>query len=92
MVRTLAVIFSPTWPSPRVAARTNSPFSYRILTAKPSSLGSQLKSNVAESFSLSFKRFSKASSDSSSKALSSDSIGTSWVTCSKADNAAPPTF
>ncbi len=39
--RTLDVISSPVVPSPRVAALTKTPFSYRILTARPSSFSSQ---------------------------------------------------
>ena len=46
-VRTLALMSSPVLPSPRVAPRTSWPSSYSRLTARPSSLGSQLYSTSA---------------------------------------------
>ena len=92
IVRTLVVMFSPTLPSPRVAARTSFPSSYKILTAKPSSFGSQLKLISLVIFKRSLIRFSNANISSSSKALSRDNMGTSCSTCSNALSAAPPTF
>ena len=40
MVRRLAVTSSPTSPSPRVAPRTKTPFSYTSEIARPSIFGS----------------------------------------------------
>ena len=44
MVRRFSVTSSPTWPSPRVAPRTNTPSRYSRATDRPSTLGSTLYS------------------------------------------------
>ena len=45
MVRMFCVMSSPVVPSPRVAAWVSTPFTYKILTANPSNLGSQQNVN-----------------------------------------------
>ena len=78
IVRILAVISSPVVPSPRVAAWVRIPFTYKILTAKPSSLGSQQKvSGLGNTIKRSSMRFTKALNSSSEKALSKESMGIS---------------
>ena len=91
IVRTLDVISSPVVPSPRVAALTKTPFSYRILTARPSSFSSQHQVTFSLFFRRSCTRLLKARKLSSSKTLSSDSIGTSWRIWLKAASGAAPT-
>ncbi len=77
IVRTFDVTFSPTTPSPRVAAVTSNPFSYTSSIASPSNFGSHTYSIVAGAASPSIRlsRASKSSTASGSIALLSDSIG-----------------
>ena len=91
MVRTLVVMSSPVVPSPRVAARVITPFSYRMLTARPSSFSSQHQLRASVCFRRSWTRLLKARKLPSSKTLSSDSMGTSWRTWLKKASGAAPT-
>ncbi len=80
IVRTLCVMSSPVMPSPRVAPRVSTPFSYNKLTATPSILGSQLNCSGSSDFSALNKRCSKLRNSSSLFTFASDSMGFSWVT------------
>jgi len=65
IVRKLTVTSSPISPSPRVAPRTNAPFSYVRLIARPSILGSSTNatgSPVSRRFAMSSAHLSSASS------------------------------
>ena len=87
-VRRFSVTSSPVTPSPRVAPRTNTPFSYSRDMERPSIFGSTL-----------YSRSPSAEDTRSSKALSSSkentsfrlSSGTSCVTGAKVLLAVPPT-
>ena len=90
MVRTLCVMSSPTCPSPRVTACTNTPCSYLSDTARPSSLSSiSYSGTVLPSRSLARRK--KPAKSSASNTLPSDSIGMSCATCVKNGNGSPPT-
>ena len=88
-VRRFSVTSSPVTPSPRVAPRTKTPFSYSRDMERPSILGSTQYSRPS----------GRAASMRSSKAVSSSkentsvrlSSGTSWRTGSKLLLAVPPT-
>ena len=91
MVRTLAVTFSPTTPSPRVAARTNFPFSYTRLQAKPSIFGSRTYSTSLPLGKPLRTRSSKARSSSALKALPKESNGVKCLTSVNSGFTLPPT-
>ena len=89
MARTLAVTSSPTTPSPRVEARTSSPFSYSRLQERPSIL---ISTTYSGSMPASRTRRSKSRSSSYENASSRLSIFTAWVTLGSLLLAVPPTF
>ena len=89
------VTSSPITPSPRVAPRTNSPFSYRSEIAIPSIFGSATKRSslgeMSSRFSRLCRRVSQARNSSAPLALPSESIGSTWRTCGKRSVARPLT-
>ena len=93
IVRTLWVTSSPVVPSPRVAARTNTPLRYSRLTARPSIFSSVSHCGAApvrrRVFSSAF--VSHARSSSREKTSSREYMRTRWVTGEKASLTSPPT-
>ena len=89
MVLTLWVIFSPTTPSPLVAALTNLPCSYSRETDKPSIFNSQTYWGLMPSF---FILSSKFTTSLSLKTSLNDIIGILWVTFLKESRTSPPTL
>ena len=79
IVRILAVTSSPLYPSPLVAAWIRMPFSYLREIAKPSNLSSAAYS-ISVSSKPSLQRRSKAMASLFSRALLSESIGTTCFT------------
>ena len=92
MVLMFSVTSSPTLPSPRVAACTSIPFSYRMLIAKPSILSSQI-SCIGFALSRPFAaRSPHARNSSISIALSRLVIGARWVTGANVVRVGAPTW
>jgi hypothetical protein len=84
------VTSSPISPSPRVAPRTNAPFSYTREIASPSIFGSVTYSMSSLPDSLR-TRASHVRSSSGLRALASDSIGCRCLTGSNLSSGFPPT-
>ena len=89
-VRRFSVTSSPVTPSPRVAPRTKTPFSYSSDMDSPSILGSAQYSTPPGSSAR--IRSSKAASSSKENTSFRLSSGTSCVTGAKLLFAVPPTF
>ena len=90
MVLMFAVTSSPRTPSPRVAPVASTPRSYVSETLTPSSLSSATKLTPSPGASFRTRR-SNARSSSAEYVLSSESMGTAWVTVAKPPVGAPPT-
>ena len=90
MVRRFGVTSSPSRPSPRVAPRVKTPFSYRSATPRPSTLGSQTYVNATPG-STRLIRASNSRRSASLVAFSSDSIGARCATVAKASAICPAT-
>ena len=92
-VSTCAVTSSPTVPLPRVAARTNAPFSYVRHTVSPSNLYSTVYVGATFSSAPAFSaRVTNAASSSSVTALSSEYRRRMCVCCENAAIGSPPTL
>ena len=95
MVRTLAVTFSPSAPSPRVAPCVSWPFSYVSATATPSIFGSTVirGRKAASPNCASSPRTHRSYQDFSSPASNAfprDSMATGWRTRSNRSSGAAP--
>ena len=92
IVRTLAVTSSPTLPSPRVAASTNTPSAYRREQDNPSIFGSAVSATSASVASDRNRRIraTNSATSSSEKALSRLSIGLACATLARLEVGAAP--
>ena len=91
IVRRFVVTSSPRWPSPRVAPRTNSPFSYTSETAEPSIFGSVTYATGSSESSRLRTSSAHFSSASSVVTFSSDPIGVRWSTLRNLSEGVAPT-
>ena len=87
-MRRFSVTSSPVTPSPRVAPRTKTPFSYSRDMERPSILGSTLYSRPPSAADIRSSKARSSSKENTSLRLSS---GTSCVTEAKVLLAVPPT-